>query len=417
MKKYENTIMSIPCRFCKTLLEDIFLDLGQMPLVDNFLESESDISSEKLYPLKAMVCPECFLVQVADVVPPEDMFSTYHYFSSYSESWLKHCKSYAEMIIDRLKLDLSSTVIEMASNDGYMLKYFKENGISVLGVEPASNIAQHAIKQGIPTENSFFGKVTAQRLRNRGHQADLMIGNNVMAHVPDVNDFVAGIKILLKPTGIVTMEFPHLGKFMEENQFDTIFHEHASYLSLIFIKRLFEAQRLQLFHVEQIPTHGGSLRIYARHVEAIEPIVESSVQNLLDQERAAGLNNLLTYTDFPQKVARIRDEMLEFLRKVKSDGKTIAGYGAPGKGIIFLNYCGITPDLLSYTVDRNDHKQGLLLPGTHQYIHNPDFILNDKPDYVLILPWNLRVEIAHQMNEIRKWGGQFVVGIPELNIF
>jgi SAM-dependent methyltransferase len=372
---------------------------------------------ERFYPLHAYVCGSCFLVQLTEFETPERIFSDYAYFSSYSESWLKHCESYACAMVDRWSLGAESLVIEIASNDGYLLQYFKKSGVPVLGIEPAANVAKVAMDKGIPTEVAFFGEKKGAELAAGGKSADLIAANNVLAHVPDINDFVKGFARTLKPTGCVTVEFPHLLQLMRHNQFDTIYHEHFSYLSLQFVCKLFAAHGLCVFDVEEIATHGGSLRIYACHATDKTKQVGSAVTTLLDQERECGLLDLQAYFRFSEQVVRTKCEVLDFFVDAKRAGKRVAGYGAPAKGNTLLNYCGIGAEFLSFTVDRSPHKQGLYLPGTHIPILSPDEIRQAKPDYLFILPWNLRDEIVGQMAEIREWGGQFVVPIPALEIF
>jgi SAM-dependent methyltransferase len=357
------------------------------------------------------------LVQLDEYVSPEEIFSEYAYFSSYADTWLQHVQAYTDMIVERLKLDEQSHVVELASNDGYLLQYFVQKGIPVLGIEPAANVAEVAIKKGIPTLVKFFGEELARELSTTGMQADLLIGNNVLAQVPDLNSFVGGMKILLKPQGVITMEFPHLMQLMEGNQFDTIYHEHFSYFSFIAVEKVFAAHGLTLFDVEELPTHGGSLRIYARHTEDIAKPIGQRVTELRAREEAAGFTRMETYALFAEQVKDTKRRLLDFLIGAKWEGKSIAGYGAPGKGNTLLNYCGIRTDFLDYTVDRNPYKQGKLLPGTHIPIFHPDKIKETKPDYVLILPWNFKDEIMEQVGYIRDWGGQFVVPIPEVKVY
>jgi SAM-dependent methyltransferase len=356
-------------------------------------------------------------VQLQEYVRPEHIFSEYAYFSSYSDSWLEHARSYTDMVVERFKIGSQSQVVELASNDGYLLQYFTRKEIPVLGIEPAGNVAQAAIKKGIPTVVKFFGQTTAQELACERGKADLLIGNNVLAHVPDLNDFVAGMKILLKPAGIITMEFPHLMRLMEQNQFDTIYHEHFSYFSLITVEKVFAAHGLKLFDVEELPTHGGSLRIYAGHDEDSTKPVGKRVSELRAREEAGGFTRLEHYFSFAESVKETKRRLLEFLIVAKRAGKRIVGYGAPGKGNTLLNYCGIRSDFLDYTVDRNPFKHGKFLPGTHIPIFPPDEIQKTKPDYLLILPWNLKNEIVKQTAYIREWGGQFVVPIPRVEVF
>jgi 2-polyprenyl-3-methyl-5-hydroxy-6-metoxy-1,4-benzoquinol methylase len=408
--------MSKSCRFCNTHLKHTFVDLGMSPLSNAFISQEKLDRAEKFYPLHAYVCNNCFLVQLESFESPEEIFSDYVYFSSYSDSWLLHSKNYVELVTERFKLNQQSLVIEIASNDGYLLQYFKEKQISVLGIEPAENVALVAEEKGIPSLVKFFGVRTAKELVSEGKQADLLLGNNVLAHVPDINDFVAGMKIILKPDGILTMEFPHLLQLIEKNQFDTIYHEHFSYLSFLTVERVFAHHGLTLFDVEEIPTHGGSLRIYGKHQEEDKLAISDRVTKLKEKEIKAGLDKIETYLAFDRKTKAIKRQLLSFLIEAQEKGKTVVGYGAPAKGNTLLNYCGIRTDLLDYTVDRSPHKQGLFLPGTHIPIYDPDKIRETKPDYVLILPWNLKNEVIEQMADIQKWGGKFVVPIPEVTV-
>ena len=405
------------CMFCGAPLQHTFVDLGMSPLCESYISVEKLNQMEPFYPLHAYVCEKCFLVQLDEYVSPEDIFSEYAYFSSYSDSWVEHAKNYTDMIVNRLALDKRSYVVELASNDGYLLQHFVRKGIPCLGIEPAANTARVAEEKGVSSLVKFFGRVTARELAQQGKHTDLMIGNNVLAQVPDVNDFVAGIKILLKPQGVVTMEFPHLMRLMEGNQFDTIYHEHFSYFSFLAVEQIFAAHGLKLFDVEEIPTHGGSLRIYGCHAEDTSKLVGTSVMELRSREESEGFTRLEHYSNFTDKVKETKRKLLEFLIATKRQGKTIAGYGAPGKGNTLLNYCGIRTDFLDYTVDRNLYKQGKFLPGTHIPIHHPDRIRETRPDFILILPWNVRDEIMKQLSYIRGWGGKFVVPIPEVRVF
>jgi SAM-dependent methyltransferase len=371
---------------------------------------------EPFYPLRVYICTSCLLVQAEEFEGPESIFTNYAYFASYSDTWLKHARAYAEMAVRRFGLDQQSLVLEIASNDGYLLQYFIANGIPVLGVEPAANVAAAALNNGIPTMVRFFGEETARDLALKGKKADLIVGNNVLAHVAKLNDFVQGMKIVLKPDGVITMEFPHLMRLMQENQFDTIYHEHFSYFSLIAVERIFAAHGLALFDVEELPTHGGSLRIYARHTEDASKPVGQRVIDLRLREEDAGLSSLQGYLSFADKVKVTKYKLLNFLIKAKREQKSIVGYGAPAKGNTLLNYCGIRSDLIDYTVDRSPHKQGHFLPGTHIPIYSPDKIKETRPDYLLILPWNLKDEVIDQMRHIRDWGGQFIVPIPEVQV-
>ena len=404
------------CRFCETPLEHSFCDLGMSPLSNSYLEAEALGGMEAFYPLHAFVCHNCFLVQLGEFESPSRIFGDYAYFSSYSESWLRHAREYTEMIVARLGLGPESQVLEVASNDGYLLRNFVERGIPALGIEPAANVARVAKENGVPTLVRFFGTETARELVERGLQADLVAGNNVLAHVPALNDFVAGLKMVIKPRGIVTLEFPHLLRLIEENQFDTIYHEHFSYFSLFTLEKVFAAHGLTLFDVEELPTHGGSLRVYLRHAEAAELAVTPAVEELRRREEESGLARLDTYRAFDEKVRTTKRALLQFLVRVKEEGKRIVGYGAAAKGNTLLNYCGIRSDFVDYVVDRSPHKQGRFLPGTHIPIHAPEMIAETRPDFVLILPWNLRQEIQSQMDEIAEWGGKFVVPIPRVEV-
>jgi SAM-dependent methyltransferase len=362
------------------------------------------------------VCTDCWLVQLDEFVTPDHIFSEYAYFSSYSDSWVEHARRYAESMIRRLGLTSASQVTEVASNDGYLLQHFLARGIPVLGIEPAANVARVAMAKGIPAVVRFFGVETAAAVKEDHGPADLIAANNVLAHVPDINDFIAGVKILLKPTGTATFEFPHLVRLIEGNQYDTIYHEHFSYLSLIAVQVAFQSHGLRVYDVEEIPTHGGSLRVYACH-EAAATATRESVPALIAREDAFGLRSLERYQRFGEQVRETKRQLLSFLIEAKRDGKTIAGYGAPGKGNTLLNYCGIRTDFVDYTVDRNPYKHGKYLPGTHIPIHPPERIRQTRPDYVLILPWNLRDEIAAQLSYIREWDGRFVVPIPAVEVF
>jgi 2-polyprenyl-3-methyl-5-hydroxy-6-metoxy-1,4-benzoquinol methylase len=387
------------------------------PLSNGFLKSEQLNKAEKFYPLHAYVCEKCLLVQLEEFESPDHIFANdYAYFSSYSESWLNHAKQYTDLMINRFQFNQSSRVIEIASNDGYLLQFFQAQSIPVLGIEPATNVAQVAIEKGIDTLVKFFGVETAQELVGQGKKADLLLGNNVLAHVPNINDFVAGMKIVLKLEGIITMEFPHLLRLIEQSQFDTIYHEHFSYLSFVTVEKIFAHHGLTLFDVEELPTHGGSLRIYAKHSENNKIKIDQRVEALKEVERQKGLGNLETYLNFSRKVQETKRKLLSFLIQVKIDGKTVVGYGAAAKGNTLLNYCGIRTDFIDYTCDRSPHKQGKFLPGTHIPIYSPDKIAETKPDYVLILPWNLKEEITQQLSNVREWGGKFVVPIPEVEI-
>jgi SAM-dependent methyltransferase len=404
------------CLCCATPLHHTFVDLGMSPLCESFLPAERLNQMEPFYPLHVYVCEKCFLVQLEEFVSPKEIFTEYAYFSSYADSWVEHMRRYAELISDRLGLSKQSFVVEVASNDGYLLQHFVKKQIPVLGIEPAANVAKVAVDKGIPTRVAFFGETLARQLADEGKQADLICGANVLAQVPRPNDFVRGLKLLLKPTGVVTIEFPHLMKLMAENQFDTIYHEHFSYFSFLSAETLFQRHGLVLFDVEELPTHGGSLRIYARHVEDRSRPITERASRLRQREVDAGLLRLETYSGFGEQVKETKRKLLEFLIGAKRAGKRIAGYGAPGKGNTLLNYCGIGTDFIDFTVDRSTYKQGKFLPGTHIPIHAPEKIREARPDYVLILPWNVKDEILQQMADVRSWGGQFVVPIPEVRV-
>lgn len=402
------------CRACDNELSKPFLSLGNSPLSNNFLSNDDLNRMEPYYPLDVCVCEKCFLVQLEEFETAKNIFSSdYAYFSSYSESWLQHCKNYTQMMIERFELNNDSFVVEIASNDGYLLQYFKQVEIPILGVEPSANTAEEAKKASIPTDVAFFDTLYANKMKDTSNLADLIIGNNVLAHNPNLNDFVEGLKIALKPDGVITMEFPHLLKLMDENQFDTIYHEHFSYFSFYAVQKLFMSHELVLFDVEEIPTHGGSLRIYGKHKNDKSKKVTNRVGDLLEKEKSHGLLDLKTYYGFGKKVEVTKRKLLQFLIQAKNDGKKIVGYGAPAKGNTLLNYCGIRNDFLDYTVDCSPHKQNKYLPGTHILIKHPDKIKEDKPDYVLILPWNIKDEIMEQLSFIREWGGKFVIPVPE----
>jgi len=407
---------SIKCRFCKSPLQHSFADLGMSPLANSYLGTAGLRKMEPFYPLHIFVCENCYLVQLPEFSSPEEIFSDYAYFSSYSDSWLEHCRTYVEHMIGRFSVDSSSMVVEIGSNDGYLLQYFKERGVPVLGVEPARNVAQVAETAGIPTVVRFFSVETARELVEDGKKADVVLGNNVLAHVPALNNFVQAMKILLKPKGVITMEFPHLMRLMAENQFDTIYHEHFSYFSLITVDEVFAKHGLALFDVEELSTHGGSLRIYARHIEDTSKSIGHSVSALKAKEEAAGFAQLQHYLSFHEKIEEIKRKILTLLISLKEEGKSIVGYGAPAKGNTLLNYCGIRSDFLDYTVDRNPHKQGHFLPGSHIPIYSPDKIMETKPDYLLILPWNLKQEIMEQMYFVRDWGCKFLLLIPQVEV-
>lgn len=402
------------CRFCQTELSETFVDLGAMPPANNYLRPADLARMEPYYPLHAYVCEECQLVQLEEFQSPQQLFSDYAYFSSFSKSWLDHMKHYANNMIERFDLTDRSLVLEVASNDGYLLQYFKKKRIPVLGIEPAANIARAAKVRGIRTVEEFFGVNLARGLKEDGNMADLLICNNVLAHVPDINDFVAGLKQVLKPAGVLTVEFPHLLRLMSFNQFDTIYHEHFSYLSFLTVERIFAQHGITLVDVEELPTHGGSLRIYGRHEGTEAPTI--NVLKMREKEKAAGLASIESYKGVADKVKQTKRDLLRFLIGVREEGKSIVGYGAPAKGNTLLNYCGISTDFIDYTVDLSPHKQGLFLPGSRIPILAPETIFETKPDYILVLPWNLEEEIIGQMSAIRDWGGKFVIPIPEVRI-
>jgi hypothetical protein len=404
------------CRFCNSQLTETFADLGVTPLSNSYLRSSDIHKMEPFYPLQAQVCGKCLLVQLEQFESPEHIFGEYLYFSSFSDSWLRHAEAYAERMIKRLRLGPQSQIVEIASNDGYLLQYFNRRGIPVLGIEPAANVAEVAIKKGIPTDISFFGEKTAHRLVSAGTTPDLLIANNVLAHVPDLNDFMRGLRAMLKPSGVITVEFPHLLHLIAQNQFDTIYHEHVSYFSFWSVERIFLHHGLVIFDVEDLPTHGGSLRIYARHVENQSLSLTSAVASLRKREQIAGLDRIDVYRQFANKVVATKCEILDFLLHAKRAEKKIVAYGAPAKGNTLLNYCGVRTDFIDFTVDRSPHKQGLFLPGTRIPIRHPDAIFDARPDYLMILPWNLKEEIIDQMSIIRSWNGKFVVPIPNVQI-
>lgn len=401
------------CRFCRHPLKDLVVSLGNAPLSNAYLTPAQLHRMEPFYPLEVFVCADCFLVQLDEFEPPEHIFSEYAYFSAFSKSWLAHCEQYCEETVRRFGLDGKAQVVEIGSNDGSFLQYYLQRGIPALGVDPAANVAATANARGIPTRVAFFGTDYAGTLLAEGVQADLILGNNVLAHVPDLNGFVAGMKILLKPGGVISMEFPHLLRLMQENQFDTIYHEHFSYFSFLTVSRVFAAHGLAIADVEEVPTHGGSLRIFAHHAGA--PLTARAAA-LLERETAAGLARLDHYAAFGERVKEVKRNLLDFLIQAKRQGKRIVGYGAPAKGNTLLNYCGIRTDFLDFTVDLNPHKQGRFLPGSHIPIQAPEQIAQARPDYVLILPWNIKQEIMDQLSEIRAWGGKFVVPIPEVQV-
>jgi SAM-dependent methyltransferase len=407
-----------PCRFCKAPLKHTFADLGKSPLCETFLEAHQLNQMEAFFPLHVWVCDRCFLVQLEEYVAPDQIFTShYGYFSSYSDSWLAHARRYVEMATQRFQLGPHHHVVELASNDGYLLQYFVEKGIPVTGIEPSGNVAEAAIRRGVPTIQRFFGIACADDLAAEGKLADLIIGNNVLAHVPDINDFVAGMKRLLKSGGIITMEFPHLQRLMERNQFDTIYHEHFSYLSFRVVRDIFAHHGLALFDVEELPTHGGSLRIYACHAETPPYAPSPAVAGLLAREEALGFARIEHYLSFTPAIHRVKRDLLRFLINAREEGRSVIAYGAPGKGNTLLNYCGIRTDFLDYAVDRSRFKHGKFTPGTHIPIFPVEKVAETRPDCLLILPWNLRDEITEQMAYIREWGGKFAVPIPQLEVF
>lgn len=404
------------CRFCNSTVNTEFADLVNQPPSNSYLTRQQLDEPETFYPLKVMVCDKCFLVQIEEYKKSAEIFTgDYAYFSSYSTSWLAHSKRYVDMMTERFGFNEKSLVIEIASNDGYLLQYFKEKKVPVLGVEPTANTAAVAEKKGIPSVVDFFGQKLAARLHAENKHADLILGNNVLAHVPDINDFVGGMKKLLKPEGVITMEFPHLYQLVLNNQFDTIYHEHYSYLSFTTVKKVFAKQGLEMFDVQELPTHGGSLRIFAKHAESKRKI-EPAVEAMLAKEDAAGMNKIDYYTDFQPKVEKIRNELLKFLIEKRESGKTVVAYGAAAKGNTLLNFCGVKKDLVRFVVDANPHKQGKFMPASHIPIVAEQHIRDTRPDFVLILPWNLRQEISEQLKYIREWGGKFVVPVPALEI-
>ena len=405
------------CRFCGSTSLHTFIELGMSPLCESYVSASQLNDMEPFYPLHVYVCEDCFLVQLDEYVSGEEIFTEYAYFSSYADSWVQHARNYTDMVIERFQLHDKSHVVEIASNDGYLLQHFVARGIPVLGIEPAANVAQAAVAKDVPTLVKFFAEKTAYELIAESKQADLIVGNNVLAQVPDLNDFVRGMQILLKPQGVITIEFPHLMQLMRQNQLDTIYHEHFSYFSFLTAQRIFAKHDLEVFDVDELPTHGGSLRIYVCHRNDMSKPVSQNVIELVSREEAAGFTMLEHYSTFKERVEQTKRKLLSFLIHAKQEGKSIAGYGAPGKGNTLLNYCGIRTDFLDYTVDRNPYKHGKFLPGTHIPIYPPEHIKQTHPDYVLILPWNFRDEIMEQMSCIREWGGQFLVAIPEVQVY
>jgi SAM-dependent methyltransferase len=406
-----------PCRFCGSVLRRTFVNLGMSPLCETYPSAADLNRGEMYYPLHAYLCERCLLVQLEQYASAESIFSDYAYFSSYSDSWLEHCRLYCDQMTERLALGKQSLVIEVASNDGYLLQYFAQRKVPVLGIEPAANVAKAAVEKGVATRVRFFGLQLARELAAEGLSADLVLGNNVLAQVPDLNDFVEGLKTLLKPEGVLTLEFPHLLRLIERNEFDTIYHEHFSYFSMLTTLRILRGHGLSVFDVEELTTHGGSLRVYACRGDAQTHLIGARVAKLIAEEEKAGLGSAEGYRNFARQVKKTKWALVDFLLTAVRQGKTVAGYGAPGKSATLLNYCGIGKDLIEYTVDRSPHKQGRFLPGSHIPIYHPDRIRETKPDYVVILPWNLKDEIIGQLQYIREWGGRFVVPIPEVAIY
>jgi 2-polyprenyl-3-methyl-5-hydroxy-6-metoxy-1,4-benzoquinol methylase len=405
------------CRFCQTELQHVFIDLINSPASNSFLTAEQLNEPEVFFPLKVFTCHNCFLVQIDEYKKSDAIFNhEYVYFSSFSTSWLEHCRRYTEQMTERFGFSGRSLVVEIASNDGYLLQYFHQRNIPVLGIEPTANTAEVAVSKGISTVVDFFGVRLATRLAAEGKKADLLLGNNVLAHVPDIVDFVGGMKILLKENGVITMEFPHLIQLVDNHQFDTIYHEHFSYLSFYTVERIFRSQGLELFDVEEIPTHGGSLRIYARHAEDTSKAISGRVGALLEKEKARGMTTPGYYDHFQMRALDVKLALIAFLIEQKRAGKKVAAYGAAAKGNTLLNYCGIKNDLIDYVVDANPHKQNKWLPASHIPVVAEAHLKAQQPDFVLILPWNLREEITHQLSYIREWGGKFVIPIPHLEI-
>ena len=404
------------CRFCSAPLRHTFVDLGMSPLCESYVPAERLGGMEPFYPLHVRICEQCLLVQLEELVAPDEIFTEYAYFSSYSDSWVAHARDYVESVVERFGLDGKSQVIELASNDGYLLQHVVERGIPALGVEPAANVAEAARERGIETVVEFFGRELASRLVREGRQADLLVANNVFAHVPDLNDFTAGMKLVLAPQGVVTIEFPHIARLIEQNQFDTIYHEHFSYFSFLTARSVLAAHGLEVFDVDELASHGGSLRVYAQQDESGGRPVSERVTDLAQRERELDLDRLEGYEPFAQRVVETKWRLVEFLIECRRAGKRVAGYGAPGKGNTLLNYCGIRTDLLEFTVDRNPYKQGQFLPGTRIPIRHPEALEQARPDFILILPWNLTDEIVAQLSDVREWGGRFVVAIPEVRV-
>lgn len=407
--------MSGLCRFCGLPLERTFVDLGEMPLANAYADSATAARLQPRYPLHARICHHCLLVQVDDVVTPHELFSDYAYFSSYSASWVEHARRFAATAMEQLRLGPESLVVEVASNDGYLLRHFLAAGVPVLGIDPAANVAEAAITAGVPTEVAFFGVETAERLAGRGMQADLLVANNVFAHVPDLHDFTAGLARALKPDGVLSIEVPHLLSLIAHVAFDTIYHEHYSYFSLATAERVLAKHGLAVFDVEELPTHGGSLRLWAAHSPLTRP-VSGRVAAVREREASVGLDDPEVYVGFQARVQRCRQSLRDFLTSVKHADETVVAYGAAAKGNTLLNYCAVGPDDVAYVVDRSPHKQGRFLPGSHLPVQHPDQVARTRPDYLLILPWNLREEVCQQMAGIRSWGGRFVVAVPEVEV-
>ena len=404
------------CRFCNRILQISFVDLGFSPLSNAMIKKENLNKNEKKFPLHVFVCKQCLLVQLQEFEKPKEIFSDYVYFSSYSKTWLEHSEKYVDMMISRMKLTEKNQVIEIASNDGYLLQFFKEKNIPVLGIEPAINVAKVAQEKNIPTITKFFGTKTAKTLLKEGKLADLLLGNNVLAHVPDLNDFVKGMKIILNKKGVITMEFPHLLQLISNNQFDTIYHEHFSYFSFLTVQKVFEYHGLVIYDVEELLTHGGSLRIFAKHNDDGSKSISNNIEIMKRKEKEFGLDKISTYTNFQRNINRVKINIQDFFIKCSKDGKKVVGYGAPAKGNTLLNYCKINKHQMDFTVDLSKYKQGLFLPGTHIPVYSPEMIKETKPDYVFILPWNLKEEIMSQLEFIRKWNAKFVIPIPEVEI-
>lgn len=405
------------CRFCGTQLEHVFIDLVNAPASNSFLAEEQLNEPETFFPLKVYTCSKCFLVQVDEYKKSDEIFSNeYLYFSSFSKSWLQHAKAYVDMMVDRFGFNEQSQIIEIASNDGYLLQYFKEKNIPVLGVEPTLNTANAAREKGIDSINEFLGRKLAGQMVRNGQKADLLLGNNVLAHVPDIVDFVGGMQMILNENGIITMEFPHLMQLVDNNQFDTIYHEHFSYISFSTVKQIFESQRLEMFDVDEIPTHGGSIRIYAKHKGNNRP-VSPHVEQLLQKEISKGMDTMVYYEGFQEKALKAKLDLLDYLIRCKREGKKVAAYGAAAKGNTMLNFCGIKNDLISFVVDANPNKQNKFLPASHIPVEKEAWLKSKKPDIIIILPWNLKEEISNQLSYAREWGARFVIAIPQLKIF